>query len=53
MWYATQQGEIGDTAVYEGKVYGFCGTGCKDEFVKSPTQYPEPTVNIVSLSFAI
>ncbi len=32
-------GEIGDTAIYEDKVYGFCGTGCKDEFVKAPTQY--------------
>jgi len=34
-----KQGEIGDTTTYEGKVYGFCGTGCKDEFVKSPPQY--------------
>jgi YHS domain-containing protein len=34
-----KQGEIGDTATYEGKVYGFCGTGCKDEFVKAPTKY--------------
>lgn len=34
-----KQGEIGDTANYQGKVYGFCGTGCKEEFVKAPTQY--------------
>jgi YHS domain-containing protein len=31
--------EIADTAIYEGKVYGFCGSGCKDEFVKTPSQY--------------
>ena len=36
---ALKQGEIADTAAYEGKVFGFCGTGCKDEFVKSPKQY--------------
>ena len=30
---------IGDTAHYNGKVYGFCSTGCKDKFVKSPTEY--------------
>jgi len=36
---ALKQGEIGDTAIYQDKVYGFCGTGCKDDFVKTPTQY--------------
>ncbi len=30
---------IGDTAHYDGKVYGFCSTGCKDKFVKKPTDY--------------
>ena len=30
---------IGDTAHYNGKVYGFCSKGCKDKFVKSPTEY--------------
>ena len=30
---------ISDTAVYNGKTYGFCGKGCKDEFVKNPAQY--------------
>ena len=34
-----KQGEVADTALYQGKVYGFCGTGCKDEFVKAPSQY--------------
>lgn len=36
---ALKQGEVGDTASYNGKIYGFCGTGCKDDFMKSPTQY--------------
>ena len=30
---------IEDTAHYEGKVYGFCATGCKEEFQKNPKQY--------------
>lgn len=30
---------VADTATYQGKVYGFCGTGCKEEFVKKPTDY--------------
>ena len=30
---------IGDTAHYNGKVYGFCSRGCKDKFVKSPAEY--------------
>jgi YHS domain-containing protein len=34
-----KQGDVGDTAMYQGKVYGFCGTGCKDEFLKTPNQY--------------
>jgi YHS domain-containing protein len=34
-----KQGEVADTSNYQGKIYGFCGTGCKDEFVKNPGQY--------------
>ena len=30
---------IEDTTSYEGKIYGFCNTGCKDEFLKNPTSY--------------
>lgn len=30
---------IADTANYKGKVYGFCSTGCKDEFKKNPASY--------------
>lgn len=30
---------IADTAQYKGKVYGFCATECKDEFLKSPEAY--------------
>jgi putative intracellular protease/amidase/YHS domain-containing protein len=30
---------IADTANYKGKVYGFCSTGCKDEFKKNPSAY--------------
>lgn len=30
---------IADTASYEGKLYGFCATECKTEFLKSPAQY--------------
>ena len=30
---------IGDTAHYNGKVYGFCSTGCKVKFVGKPTDY--------------
>jgi len=31
--------EVGDTTLYNGKVYGFCGSGCKEEFVANPTAY--------------
>lgn len=31
-----QDGNIADTTTYNGKVYGFCATGCKDEFLKDP-----------------
>ncbi|HEY0262686.1 MAG TPA: YHS domain-containing protein [Chitinophagales bacterium] len=30
---------IEDTTSYEGKVYGFCNVGCKEEFLKNPTSY--------------
>ncbi len=30
---------VGDTAHYNGKVYGFCSAGCKDEFKKHPASY--------------
>ena len=30
---------IEDTCHYKGKVYGFCSTECKDEFLKSPAVY--------------
>lgn len=30
---------IADTAHYKGKVYGFCATECKEEFLKSPEAY--------------
>ncbi len=36
-----------DTTIYQGKIYGFCGKGCKDEFVKKTEDYihsaPEKT----------
>lgn len=32
-------GGIADTASYEGKLYGFCATGCKEAFVKKPADY--------------
>jgi YHS domain-containing protein len=34
-----KQGEVADTLTYQGKLYGFCGTGCKEEFIKNPGQY--------------
>jgi YHS domain-containing protein len=34
-----KQNDIADTTVYQGKVYGFCGSGCKEEFLKNPGQY--------------
>lgn len=32
-------GGIADTASYEGKLYGFCSSECKDEFVKNPASF--------------
>lgn len=28
-----------DTTMYEGKIYGFCNSGCKEEFLKEPDSY--------------
>lgn len=30
---------LGDTASYNGSVYGFCSEKCKDEFMKDPATY--------------
>lgn len=30
---------ISDTAIYKGKVFGFCAKECKEEFLKSPEAY--------------
>lgn len=34
-----EEGHIADTAIYEGKTYGFCSSHCKDEFRKDPATY--------------
>jgi YHS domain-containing protein len=34
-----QTGSIADTTTYNGKVYGFCSTECKEAFVKEPQTY--------------
>ena len=31
--------EMSDTTLYNGKIYGFCGAGCKEEFLANPTAY--------------
>lgn len=31
--------DVTDTTLYDGKVYGFCSEGCKDDFLKSPKDY--------------
>lgn len=28
-----------DTAVYKNKIYGFCSSGCKETFKKTPEKY--------------
>ncbi len=28
-----------DTTIYEEKIYGFCGSGCKDDFLSNPSSY--------------
>lgn len=30
---------LGDTVTYKGKVYGFCSTMCKEEFLKDPKKH--------------
>lgn len=34
-----EEGSIADTASYEAKLYGFCSSECKAEFVKNPSSY--------------
>lgn len=34
-----EEGGIADTTAYEGKIYGFCASECKAEFVKEPAKY--------------
>ena len=31
-----EEGAIADTATYQGKIYGFCSSECKAEFLKNP-----------------
>ena len=30
---------VGDTAHFNGKIYGFCSTECKDSFLMAPQKY--------------
>lgn len=30
---------VSDTITYKGRLYGFCSTVCKDEFMKKPEEY--------------
>ncbi|MFC0777018.1 YHS domain-containing protein [Flavobacterium sp. HJSW_4] len=30
---------VSDTVTYKGKLYGFCSTVCKDDFMKKPDEY--------------
>jgi YHS domain-containing protein len=34
-----EPGSIGDTVTYQGKIYGFCSSECKAEFVKDPQSH--------------
>ena len=34
-----EEGGIADTASFEGKLYGFCSTECKDSFALKPSSY--------------
>ncbi|MBS7786195.1 YHS domain-containing protein [Flavobacterium sp. CYK-55] len=36
---------VSDTAVYKGKLYGFCAKMCKDEFKKNPEMYLQKNQN--------
>ena len=31
-----EEGAIADTTTYQGKIYGFCSSECKAEFLKDP-----------------
>lgn len=31
-----------DTALYKGKIYGFCSSGCKNKFKETPENYTAP-----------
>lgn len=33
------QSKIADTLTYNGKLYAFCNTGCKEEFKANPEKY--------------
>jgi YHS domain-containing protein len=35
--------KVTDTLTYNHKLYGFCGTGCKEAFLKEPLQYQSAT----------
>jgi len=30
---------VADTVTYNGLLYGFCSTGCKEDFLKEPSKY--------------
>lgn len=32
-------GHLSDTIQFQGKIYGFCSTGCKETFAKNPEQF--------------
>ena len=34
-----EDGHIGDTTTYQGKIYGFCSSECKAEFLKDPQSH--------------
>jgi YHS domain-containing protein len=36
-----ENGAIADTTMYEGKIYGFCSTECKNDFLKDPKGHLE------------
>ena len=33
------KGNINDTTLYQGKLYGFCSTECKEDFLKNPKEH--------------
>lgn len=34
-----EEGSIGDTTTLDGKIYAFCSSECKAEFLKNPQSY--------------